>query len=120
MMDILSSSFLTLNSSESEVSLTLYHKAAIIGFQGQSAAVLESMSYGVPVLAHDIPGNSFIVDEKTGLKFSSEDEFATKLATLLQSEKRRDEIGMNAYFYIKENHSTDNEGDFYRKSGSIF
>ena len=69
---------------------------------------------------HDIPGNSFIVDEKTGLKFSSEDEFATKLATLLQSEKRRDEIGMNAYFYIKENHSTDNEGDFYRKSGSIF
>ena len=72
------------------------------------------MSYGVPVLAHDIPGNSFIVDEKTGLKFSSENEFATKLAALLQNEERRDEIGMNAYFYIKENHSTDKEGDFYR------
>lgn len=99
MMDILSGSFVTVNSSESE---------------GQSAAVLESMSYGVPVLARDIPGNSFIVDEKNGLKFSSEAEFTTKLEKLLQHEKRRDEIGMNAYFYIKENHSTENEANFYR------
>ena len=73
------------------------------------------MSYGVPVLARDIPGNSFIVDEKTGLKFSSEAEFTTRLEKLLQNEKRRDEIGMNGYFYIKENHSTEIEGDFYRK-----
>ena len=73
------------------------------------------MSYGVPVLAHDIPGNSFIVDEKTGLKFSSETQFAAKLEMLLKNEKRRDEIGMNAYFYIKEKHSTEKEGYFYRK-----
>ena len=73
------------------------------------------MSYGVPVLARDIPGNSFIVDEKTGLKYSSEAEFTTRLEKLLQNEKRRDEIGMNGYFYIKENHSTEIEGDFYRK-----
>ena len=72
------------------------------------------MSYGVPVLARDIPGNSFL-DEKTGLKFSSEAEFTTRLEKLLQNEKRRDEIGMNGYFYIKENHSTEIEGDFYRK-----
>lgn len=78
------------------------------------------MSYGVPVLAREIPGNSFIVDEKTGLKFSSEAEFATRLEKLLQNEKRRDEIGMNAYFYIKENHSTENEGDFYRKMDQLF
>ena len=78
------------------------------------------MSYGVPVLAHNIPGNSFIVDEKTGLKFLSEAEFTTRLEKLLQNEKRRDEIGMNAYFYIKENHSTENEGDFYRKMDQFF
>ena len=43
LFDLLQSSFITINSSKSE---------------GQSAAVLESMSFGVPVLARNIPGNS--------------------------------------------------------------
>ena len=40
------------------------------GYEGQSNAVLEAMSHGVPVIASDIPGNrDLVVPEKTGYLF---------------------------------------------------
>ena len=83
--------------------------------EGQSAAVLESMAAGVPVIAHSIPGNNFIVHNETGLKFNTVDELANCLKTLFANRNSRAEIGKKARSYIQTNHSFDMEKDFYRK-----
>ena len=98
LLEQLASSYLTLNSSTSE---------------GQSAAMLESMAAGVPVLARDIPGNNFILDGTNGFKFSTRDDFSRQLQTLLRDEFLRNKIAENAYSHVEKYHSVENEKQLY-------
>ena len=99
LMKMLGSSYATINSSISE---------------GQSAAVLESMASGVPVIARSIPGNSFI-DDQCGLKFDTIDELSEKIRLIFADNQLRDQLGQNARLYIGRHHSFENERDIYRK-----
>ena len=99
LMNMLGTSYATINSSISE---------------GQSAAVLESMASGVPVIARNIPGNSFI-DDQCGLKFDTIDEMSEKIRLIFDDNQLRDQLGQNARSYIDKHHSFENECELYRK-----
>ena len=99
LMTELSRAYSTINSSLSE---------------GQSAAVLESMAAGVPVIARDIPGNAIVTDD-CGLKFENVDELAKRIQTLYHDGELRQLLGNNAREYIKKHHALEIERDFYRK-----
>ena len=72
------------------------------------------MAAGVPVIAHNIPGNKFILHNETGLKFNTVDELSNCLKTVFVDESLRAKIGQKARSYIEENHSFHMEKDFYR------
>jgi glycosyltransferase involved in cell wall biosynthesis len=66
------------------------------GYEGQSNAVLEAMSAGVPVLASDIPGNrDLVVDEVTGYLANVGDrsDFARKAELLLSQPELAKKMG---------------------------
>ena len=60
-------------------------------YEGQSNAVMEAMSYGLPVVASDIPGNrDLVVDQHTGYLFPVGDRAAlARLTNLLLDDPRR-------------------------------
>ncbi|KAK1156379.1 glycosyltransferase 1 domain-containing protein 1-like [Acipenser oxyrinchus oxyrinchus] len=84
--------------------------------EGMSAAVLEAMHLGVPVLARNIPGNAAIViHEDTGLLFSNPQEFIELSKRLIREPALREQIVCNARAYVREQHSRDKERDTYQQ-----
>ncbi|MGH0167325.1 UNVERIFIED_CONTAM: hypothetical protein FKN15_004160 [Acipenser sinensis] len=84
--------------------------------EGMSAAVLEAMHLGVPVLARNIPGNAAIViHEDTGLLFSNPQEFIELSKRLIREPSLRERIVCNARAYVREQHSREKERDTYQQ-----
>ncbi|XP_067938960.1 glycosyltransferase 1 domain-containing protein 1-like [Watersipora subatra] len=65
--------------------------------EGMAASILEAFQLGVPVLARDIPGNSYLVKhDETGLLYSTPQEFLRHLEKLLNSSDQRERLVTNA------------------------
>lgn len=76
--------------------------------EGTPNALLEAMSRKKPVIASDIPGNDFVVNEsKGGFLFKLEDEIdlADKIVDMIAlSENQRKELGNNGFNFVLENY----------------
>lgn len=84
--------------------------------EGMSAAILEAMDLGVPVLARDIPGNAAVVQhEFTGLLYSSPQEFVHQSHRLLSDHKLRERVVRNGKLYVEEHHGLNQERETYRR-----
>ncbi|XP_053276053.1 glycosyltransferase 1 domain-containing protein 1 isoform X1 [Pleuronectes platessa] len=84
--------------------------------EGMSAAILEAMDLGVPVLARDIPGNSAVVQhEFTGLLYSSPKEFVHQAQRLLSDDELRERVVHNGKLYVEEHHSLKQERETYQR-----
>lgn len=65
--------------------------------EGLSKALMEAMSYGLPIIASKIRGNTdLVVDDFGGFFFNPSDqkELSVKLATIYQDEKKRKEFAI--------------------------
>ncbi|XP_010775210.1 glycosyltransferase 1 domain-containing protein 1 isoform X2 [Notothenia coriiceps] len=84
--------------------------------EGMSAAILEAMDLGVPVLARDIPGNAAVVQhEYTGLLYSSPQEFVHQSQRLLSDHELRERVVRNGKLYVEEYHGLNQERETYRR-----
>ncbi|KAM8885524.1 glycosyltransferase 1 domain-containing protein 1 isoform 2-T2 [Spinachia spinachia] len=84
--------------------------------EGMSAAILEAMDLGVPVLARDIPGNAAVVHhESTGLLYSSPQEFLHQSQRLLSDPELRERVVRNGKVYVEEHHGLGQERDTYQR-----
>lgn len=84
--------------------------------EGMSAAILEAMDLGVPVLARDIPGNAAVVrHEATGLLYSSPQEFVQRSQRLVSDEQLRERVVRNGKLYVEEHHGLKQERETYRR-----
>ncbi|XP_070689685.1 glycosyltransferase 1 domain-containing protein 1 isoform X3 [Pempheris klunzingeri] len=84
--------------------------------EGMSAAILEAMDLGVPVLARDIPGNAAIVQhEFTGLLYSSPQEFVHQSQRLLSDHELGEKVVRNGKLYVEEHHSLKRERETYQR-----
>lgn len=84
--------------------------------EGMSAAILEAMDLGVPVLARDIPGNAAIVQhEFTGLLYSSPQEFVRQSQRLLSDHELRERVVRNGKLYVEEHHGLKQERETYQR-----
>jgi len=71
-------------------------------YEGYPTVVFEAMAMGIPVLANPIPAlDNIVVDEKSGLYFSSPEEFAEKLRLLIHNPKMYHEIKKNARSHVE-------------------
>ncbi|XP_068559297.1 glycosyltransferase 1 domain-containing protein 1 isoform X3 [Cebidichthys violaceus] len=71
--------------------------------EGMSAAILEAMDLGVPVLARDIPGNAAVVHhEFTGLLYSSPQMFPQVLGLGSKRAAFRDEAKIPHYYVVMQ------------------
>lgn len=78
--------------------------------EGQSSAILEAMSMGIPILGSDIAGNRDVVtDGKTGFLYRNEYEFSQYAHRLIQNEELRNEMGALGKAYVKNYHSEEKE-----------
>ncbi|KAJ7333825.1 Glycosyl transferases group 1 [Desmophyllum pertusum] len=82
--------------------------------EGMASAVLESMVLGVPVLARNIPGNSFVKHRESGLLFNTPEEFVTLAKELKESPSLHNHITTNATKYVSEHHSVEAERKTYK------
>ncbi|XP_056132103.1 glycosyltransferase 1 domain-containing protein 1 isoform X2 [Lampris incognitus] len=84
--------------------------------EGMSAAILEAMDLGVPVVARNIPGNAAVVKhEVTGLLYSTPQEFVRQSQRLLSDCKLREKVVRNGKLYIEEHHGLTQERETYRR-----
>uniref|UniRef100_A0AAQ4PJ09 Glycosyltransferase 1 domain containing 1 n=1 Tax=Gasterosteus aculeatus aculeatus TaxID=481459 RepID=A0AAQ4PJ09_GASAC len=84
--------------------------------EGMSAAILEAMDLGVPVLARDIPGNAAVVrHESTGLLYSSPQEFLHQSQRLLSDRELSERLVRNGKLYVEEHHSLGQERETYQR-----
>ncbi|XP_068559298.1 glycosyltransferase 1 domain-containing protein 1 isoform X4 [Cebidichthys violaceus] len=84
--------------------------------EGMSAAILEAMDLGVPVLARDIPGNAAVVHhEFTGLLYSSPQEFVHQSQRLLSDHELRERVVRNGKLYVEEHHGLKQERETYQR-----
>lgn len=84
--------------------------------EGMSAAILEAMDLGVPVLARDIPGNAAVVQhEFTGLLYSSPQEFVHQSQRLVSDQELRGRVVRNGKVYVEEHHSLKQERETYQR-----
>lgn len=75
--------------------------------EGQSAAVLEGMAYGLPVLVSSNRGNRNIVTNGvTGMVYNSSNQFLDYAEQIVNNIKLRNQIGQSAKQYIIRNHSS--------------
>ncbi|XP_021113323.1 glycosyltransferase 1 domain-containing protein 1 isoform X3 [Heterocephalus glaber] len=83
--------------------------------EGMSAAILEAMDLGVPVLARNIPGNAAVVtQEVTGLVFADPQEFIRLAKRLVRDPMLKKELVANGRVYVSRWHSWDVERDTYQ------
>ncbi len=76
--------------------------------EGFSNSILEYMSYGLPVIATNVGGNSEIIDHNRNGYLVEEDDFmsfAKYLETLINNKKLRTSLGRNGYTKVKKNFS---------------
>ena len=74
--------------------------------EGQPAAILEAMGFGLPVLVSNVPGNNGLVENgKTGYLYNDEMEFLDYAAQLINNNKARNQIGEQAKQYAANRHS---------------
>jgi glycosyltransferase involved in cell wall biosynthesis len=78
--------------------------------EGQSSAILEGMSAGIPVLVSDIEGNRDIVAHGiTGYLYQNEEEFMGFAQQLMHSQELRTRLGKEGRDYIANQHSFEEE-----------
>ncbi|XP_061866005.1 glycosyltransferase 1 domain-containing protein 1 isoform X1 [Colius striatus] len=83
--------------------------------EGMSAAILEAMDLGVPVLARNIPGNAAIINHtETGLLFSNPQEFVVLSKSLMNDPIMEREMVTRAKDYVKKHHSWESERKTYQ------
>ncbi|KAJ8379928.1 hypothetical protein SKAU_G00007060 [Synaphobranchus kaupii] len=83
--------------------------------EGMSAAILEAMHLGVPVVARDVPGNSAIIrHEDTGLLFATPQEFVSVSKRLLGDRPLLERIVRNGKRYVEKFHSLAEERIVYQ------
>ncbi|XP_074494745.1 glycosyltransferase 1 domain-containing protein 1 [Sebastes fasciatus] len=84
--------------------------------EGMSAAILEAMDLGVPVLARDIAGNAAVVQHGfTGLLYSSPQEFVHQSERLLSDRELRERVVRNGKLYVEERHGLKQERETYQR-----
>ncbi|XP_011613512.1 glycosyltransferase 1 domain-containing protein 1 isoform X1 [Takifugu rubripes] len=84
--------------------------------EGMSAAILEAMDLGVPVLARNIPGNASIVQhEFNGLLYSSPQEFVHQSQRLVSDRELRERLVRNGKLYVEEHHNLKRERETYQQ-----
>lgn len=90
--------------------------------EGQSSALLEAMSLGIPVVARANGGNkSIVVDGETGFLFQNVEEFYEEVITLLSNNSLQKQLIEKAKGYVETNHSLKEEiNSFLKLYGKIF
>lgn len=74
--------------------------------EGQSSAILEAMSHGLPVLVSSNKGNrSIVTHDKTGFVFDGLENFQNLARSLVEDFALRQELGQNAVKYVENHHS---------------
>uniref|UniRef100_A0AAR2JZ87 Glycosyl transferase family 1 domain-containing protein n=1 Tax=Pygocentrus nattereri TaxID=42514 RepID=A0AAR2JZ87_PYGNA len=111
--------FLAAERSQEELHTVMQKSFALVNSsvsEGMSAAILEAMDLGVPVLARDIPGNAAIVKhEMSGLLYSSPEEFVSLSKRLLSDAELQETLKKNGKRYVSECHSSAKERTTYRQ-----
>ncbi|XP_022048844.2 glycosyltransferase 1 domain-containing protein 1 [Acanthochromis polyacanthus] len=111
--------FLAQERSQQELHAAMERCTAVVNSsvsEGMSAAILEAMDLGVPVLARDIPGNAAVVQhEATGLLYSSPQEFVHQSQRLLSDRELRERVVRNGKCYVEEHHSLKQEKETYQR-----
>ena len=92
--------------------------------EGIPVSLVEALSYGIPIMATDVGGNSEVCDNNVGLLLSSDpspEEVRKSIEIFLNLEHtKRDEIRKNALEkYEKSFNSNINRPDFYQKIALI-
>src|SRR5699024_7807799 len=80
--------------------------------EGQPAAILEAMSYGLPVLVSDVQGNNGMVEHgRTGYLYNGKNEFLEYAEQLMNNKEVRQRIGQQAKQYAADEHSALHEAE---------
>jgi glycosyltransferase involved in cell wall biosynthesis len=78
--------------------------------EGQSSAILEAMSHGLPVLVSKNKGNlSLVTHNKTGLIYEGVEQFISCALRLVEQESLREALGQKAAEYVEKHHSATQE-----------
>lgn len=78
--------------------------------EGQSSAILEAMSMGIPVLVSDIAGNRDIVSHgQTGFLYRDEYVFSQYARRLIENTDVRKSMGIAGKAYVNTHHSLEKE-----------
>ena len=92
---------------------------AILPYQKiyQSGVMLLAMSYGLPVIASDLPANKLIIEDKKGILFKEGNslDLASKINEIINDELKRKTISENAKEYVKLNNDWEKIGSQYLK-----
>ncbi|XP_024909582.1 glycosyltransferase 1 domain-containing protein 1 [Cynoglossus semilaevis] len=111
--------FLTNERSQEELHASMRRCCALVNSsvsEGMSAAVLEAMDLGVPVLVRDVPGNAALVrHEFNGLLFSSPQDFVVQSRRLVSDQELRHRLVLNGRTYGEDHHSLDQERETYQR-----
>ncbi len=72
----------------------------------QSGVLLMAMSYGLPVVASDLPANREVINNSNGRLFRVGDasDLAFKVNSLIENVNEREAIATNAMVYLNQNH----------------
>ena len=76
----------------------------------QSGVLLKAMSYGLPVIASDLPANKLIINENNGVLFNTGNasDLAQKINELIMDEEKRKSMAENAKEFVKINNDWEN------------
>ena len=83
----------------------------------QSGVLLMAMSYGLPVVASDLPSNKEVINNSNGTLFRVGDasDLAFKVNSLIQNTAEREKIAANSMDYVNRNHDWDAIADSFFK-----
>ncbi|XP_066515547.1 glycosyltransferase 1 domain-containing protein 1-like isoform X2 [Hoplias malabaricus] len=111
--------FLAAERTQGELHAVMQRSFALVNSsvsEGMSAAILEAMDLGLPVLAKNIPGNAAVVKhEVTGLLYSSPEEFVSLSQRLLSDRDLQESLKINGKRYVAESHSSAKERTTYQR-----